>query len=170
MLRPKASTSRLPELANTKNAQNAAPQDIQAHTPASGIDAVADLPAATRSTSATKPNTIEQKLVRAHATKKRKMKEPNPLSVKKKKPNMTMPKKSASSVSDTNGNGQEKKGQADEVADPTKGVTRKQGDGQSKKALKRKQKKAQQEGQSKDGAEAPAVSTQDMPIDAPATQ
>lgn len=166
MLRPKASTSRLPGPANTNNAQDVAPQDGQAQIPASGVDAAADLPAATRSTSATKPNTIEQKLVRAHATKKRKMKEPNPLSVKKKKPNMTMPKKSASSsVSDTKENGLKQKGQADEVADPTKGVTRKQGDGQSKKALKRKQKKAQTGGQSTDGVAPPAAPVETVSVD-----
>jgi hypothetical protein len=176
MLKPKASTSRLPPTtANTNNSSGAAPQAGDIQTPASGVDAVADLPAATRSTSASKPNTIEQKLVRAHASsKKRKMKEPNPLSIKKKKPNMTMPKKTVSSASSappaTKGNdGQEKSGIADQATaeDPTKGVSRKQGDGLSKKALKRKQKKSQKEGEGKSEGASTATVVTDMQVDVP---
>lgn len=77
------------------------------------------------------------------------MKEPNPLSVKKKKkPNMTAPKKTASST----GKSKEDQSQSGSKAagetvseDPTKGKTRVQGDGTSKKALKRKAKRAAKE-------------------------
>lgn len=176
MLKPKASTSRLPPTANSSNVIGALPQEGQAQTPASGVDAVADLPAATRSTSASKPNTIEQKLTRAHASsKKRKMKEPNPLSIRKKKPNMTMPKKNASSSSSsaaatTKAAGEpQQSGTTDQGAvDPTKGVSRKQGDGLSKKALKRKQKKAEKQGDGKSEGASTTAAVTDMQVDAPA--
>ncbi|KAK9899583.1 hypothetical protein P389DRAFT_207241 [Cystobasidium minutum MCA 4210] len=156
MLKPKASTSRLPPQGASTSA---APADAQegeesaAAGPASGMDAVAGLPSATRATAAVKPNTIEQKLDRVYASKKRKaFKEPNPLSVKKKKrPNMTAPKKT-STASKPKGEKSDKKENPARTApaatskDPTAGVTRTQGDGTSKKALKRKAKKAAAQG------------------------
>lgn len=150
MLKPKASTSKLPTSSGKDVSLNGTSAEGETQAPASGVDATSGLPAATRSTSATKPNTIEQKLVRAHASKKRKMKEPNPLSVKKKKPNMTSASKkkapsNSTSKSSSKGEegGEEKKNESKKSADPTKGITRPQGDGTSKKALKRKMKNAQ---------------------------
>lgn len=151
MLKPKASTSRLPAAASNADVKMEGSEEAKA--PASGVDAVAGLPSATRATTATKPNTIEQKLDRAHAVKRRKaFKEPNPLSVKKKKPNMTAAKKTKTTTTSNTakkakegGKSEQEKsaaGPAPPVNDPTTGKSRKQGDGTSKKALKRKAKKA----------------------------
>jgi hypothetical protein len=155
MYKPKASTSREREPA----AATSTSTDDKPSEPASGVTDGNSIPAATRATIATRPNTVEQKLERAHVrTKKRKMKEPNPLSIKRKKPNATAPaasgKSSTGKKAATKGDGDVKAEKKDsttsskegvKVEDDTKGVTRQTGDGTSKKALKRKRKRAEKE-------------------------
>lgn len=176
MLKPKASTSRLPAAASNTEVNMEGSEEAKA--PASGVDAVAGLPAATRATTATKPNTIEQKLDRAHAVKRRKaFKEPNPLSVKKKKPNMTAAKKTKTTPPNTTKKPQKEGGKSVQekstappppANDPTTGTPRQQGDGTSKKALKRKAKKAAAQSAGQSGPEtAPAAAA--PKVNAPAS-
>jgi len=194
-LRPKASTSAAQGIANA-DADVSMTEEGTAPAPApalaSGVDAKSRLPAATRSTAAAQPATAEQLMNRSHNANKRKrgQKDPNPLSVKKKKPRTdatkpaagkaspqrkdgkgTAPAGSSAKVQDKSGDKAKGKGRAaggssdggaaaaglakesnkenqnhaatdSRGQDPTKGVPRPEGDGTSKKALKRKAKKA----------------------------
>lgn len=140
------------------------------------LETASTLPAATRSTGPSLPNTAEQMLAKR---KRKRAQEPNPLSQKKKKKEggkavkTSQEKGKAKAAVVGNEKEKEKKQKetvvkdkqpkeaaststvaADKPSDPTKGVPRPEGPGTSKKALRRKQQREKKEAVSKPSMEA----------------